>query len=307
MRWTLGTIALLALIWTNGAARAQEVGPLYKVGDTFTQEVMVTRKSVFRVAGLDVEKWAQYSITSSFTITKVEPDGSLVAEQTIQGGKLLDADPDMKGPVTDALEKTKGVKFEVTVRSDGVVKEIKGLKDAVQIRQGPDVAVGQSLRLWSLLDSDAWKELDGLTFFQPEEVSPGAPPLKKWTRPTTHDWGALGSWGGQTVYTKGGKQPGKPGLTRFEYRHDLKYKAPEAGAVSSLPLKIMKSDFKLQTAGGVIGFNTTARKVAAAEEAFRVRGTVLASLAGIEVQIDLEEQQGFRVTMPGVGAKGAGK
>lgn len=307
MRQTLATIALLAFTWAAGAVQGQEPAPRYKVGDTFTQEVVVTRKSIFRVAGLDVEKWAQYAITSSFTIIKVDPEGSLVAEQTIQNARLLDADPDMKEPVLAALGKTKGIKFEVTVRSNGEVTELKGLKDAIQVRTGPDVAVGQSLRLWSLLDADAWKELDGLTFFQPEEVSPGAPPLKKWSRPATHDWGALGSWGGQTVYTRGGKQPGKPALTRFEYRHDLKYKTPEAGTASSLPLKIVKSEFKIVTAGGVIGYNLAARRVAAAEEAFRVRGTVQASLAGIEVTIELEEQQGFRLLVPSVGAKGPAK
>lgn len=304
MRWTLGTIALLALIWAVEVVQGQEPGPRYKVGDTFTQEVVVTRKSIFSVAGLDVEKWAQYTITSSFTITRVDPEGSLAAEQTIQSGKLLDADPDMKEPVTTALEKIKGIKFEVTVLPNGQVTELKGLKDAIQVRTGSDVAVGQSLRLWSLLDVDAWKELDGLTFFQPEQPSPGDLPLKKWSRPTAHDWGALGSWNGQTRYALVGKQPGKPGLSRYEYRHDLKYKTPAPGTDSNLPLKIVKSDFKLVTAGGVIAYSPTVRKVAAAEEAFRVRGTVQASLAGVEVTIDLEEQQGFRVNVPSVTAKG---
>jgi hypothetical protein len=301
MRQTLALIALLIVTW---AVHAQEMGPRFKVGDTFTQEVVVTRKSIFRVAGLDVEKWAQYTITSSFTITKADADGSLVAEQTIQSAKLLDADPDMKESVTAALAKAKGIKFEIVVLASGEVKELKGLKDTIQVRTGPDVAVGQSLRLWSLLDTDAWKELDGLTFFQPEQTSPGTPPLKKWTRPADHDWGPLGSWSGQTAYALVGKVPGKPGLTRYDYRHDLRYKAPPAGAGANLPLKIQKTEFKLQTAAGVIAFNPAVRKVAAAEEAFRVRGTVVASLGGLEVTIELEEQQGFRVAVPSVAAKG---
>jgi hypothetical protein len=300
MRWILATIALLTVTLT---AQAQEPAGRYKVGETFTQEVVVTRKSLFRVAGLDVEKWAQYAITSSFTITKVNPDGSLVAEQTIQSAKLLDADPDMKDAVTNALAKAKGIKFEVTVRHDGAVTELKAPKDTIQIRMGSDVAVGQSLRLWSLLDSDAWKELDGLTFFQPEHSSPGAPPLKKWSRDTAHDWGALGSWTGKTIYAAAGKQPGKPALTRYEYRHDLKYQTPNAGTDRNLPLKIVKSEFTPVAAGGLIGYNSAARRVAAAEEAFRVRGTVQASLAGVEVTIELEEQQGFRITVPGVGTR----
>lgn len=303
MRWILGAVALLAVAGPPGAAQDVLPGARYKVGDTFTQEVLVTRKSLFRVAGLDVEKWARYAITSSFTIIQIDPEGSLMAEQTILSGQLLDADPDMKEPITAALGKIKGTRLEVTVRANGEVAELKGLKDAVQVRTGPDVAVGQSLRLWSLLDSDAWKELNGLTFFQPEQPSPGDLPLKKWSRPTTHDWGALGSWSGQTKYALVGKQaPAKPGLARYEYRHDLKYQAPNAGADGTLPLKILKSDFKLVSAGGVIGYNPTVLKVAAAEEVFRVRGAVLASLAGIEVLIELEEQQAFRVTVPSVAA-----
>src|ERR1051326_4030918 len=82
----------LALVVMAGAARADDPPARYKAGDTFDQEVVVSRKSVFRVAGLDVEKWAQYSIVSSFTVTKVNADGSLTAEQTIRSARLLDAD-----------------------------------------------------------------------------------------------------------------------------------------------------------------------------------------------------------------------
>src|SRR5215471_2168877 len=109
---TLWATALLLVVSAASVGQVQDPVGRYKVGDTFTQEVVVSRKSIFRVAGLDVEKWAQYAITSSFNLTRVNPDGSLVAEQTIQNAKLIDADPDMKDSVTTALAKAKGVKLE---------------------------------------------------------------------------------------------------------------------------------------------------------------------------------------------------
>jgi hypothetical protein len=297
MRRTLWTLGFLAVA---SPALAEDPAPRFKVGDTFTQDVVVSRKSAFGVVGLNVEKWAQYSFSSALEITKVNADGSLEAAQTIKTAKLIDADVDMRTSLPAALAKTVGTKFELKVSPNGTVTEIKGLKDAVQIRTGSDEAVGSSLRMWSVLDADAWKELGGLTFFLPErplQPSLTDPASGPWTRDIVHDWGALGSWQGKTTYTAA-KKLDKLGRARIDYGHKLAYKAPAAGTDRDLPLKIIKSDFKIVGAGGAIIFNPTAQKVASAEEAFQVRGTVVASLGGIETAIELQELQTFRLAIP---------
>src|SRR5262249_62252044 len=125
MRLNLWAMGLLALTVSASIVRTEEPAARYKVGDTFTQEVVVSRRSVFSVLGLDVEKWAQYGFASSFTITKVNADGSLVAEQTIRTARLIDCDPDMRDSLAAGLVKTQGVKMELTVAPNGEVTALK--------------------------------------------------------------------------------------------------------------------------------------------------------------------------------------
>ncbi len=266
----------------------------YKVGDVVDQDVVFTRKSSFRIVGTEVGQGAQYAFSSSIAITKVNADGSLVAEQTIVKTKLIDADPDLKASLAAALDKAQGMKFELAVAQNGDVTSLKGLKDPLRVLAGKDAAAGQSLRLWSLLDADAWKELAGLTFFQPEK------PLKAkvtWNKPVTHDWGPLGSWRGRTVYVAAGKQAVKPNLERIDYGHEIYYKPPLAGADRDLPIRVMKAEFQTAGAGGAILYDAATHRSTVAEETFRVRGAVQVSLAGTDAVIEMEEQQGFRLTM----------
>lgn len=294
--WALGL--LVAAL----PARADEPAVRYKVGDTFTQVVQVSRQSSFRVLGIDVVKGSQYSFASTLAITKANEDGSLEATQTITSAKLIAADVDMRESLIAALVKTKGAKFDLTVAGNGDVMELKGLKDPIQVRIGKDKDVGASLRMWSLLDTDAWKEIGSRTFFQSERPLFALPsasdpvPPGPWTRDAAHDWGALGSWKGKTTYATG-KKPDKAGLARIQYAHNLTYQPPKADVDRDLPLKIIKSDFKIVSAGGVILYNPVVRKVTRAEEVFRVRGVVLVSVGGVEATIEMEELQGFRIIM----------
>jgi hypothetical protein len=306
MRQTLWALGLL-VVTLPGAA--EEVAPRYKVGDSFTQEVAVSRRSAFRVLGIDAVKGAQYSFVSTLAITKANADGSLEATQTIKIAKLIDADADMRELLAAALAKTQGIKFDLTVAANGEVTELKGLKDSIQVRIGKDEDVGASLRMWSVLDTDAWKELGSRTFFLPErplhaqDSAADPPTLRRWTRDAAHDWGALGSWKGKTVYAAG-KKADKAGMEHFEYGHYLTYYPPAVGSDRDV-LKIIKSDFKILAAGGVILFNPTVRKAARAEETFRVRGAVVGSLGGVEATIEVEELQGFRISIPDVAVRRA--
>ena len=164
MRRTLCLLGLLAFTLPAGAGEP----PRYKIGETFSQEVVVSRRSAFRVLGIDVVKGAQYAFASSLAITKVNKDGSLEATQTIKTAKLIDADADLRASLAAALAKTEGVKFDMTVAANGEVTQLKGLKDSIQVWIGKDEDVGASLRMWSVLDADAWKELGSRTFFVPE-------------------------------------------------------------------------------------------------------------------------------------------
>ena len=263
----------------------------YRVGETIPQDLVVTRRSTFRILGTDVSQGAQYGLSSTVTVTAVNADGSFVVEQAIVAARLIDADPDLQADLATALGKARGVKFELTVGPTGLVTAIKGYKDALRLKPGK-LGEFQSLRLGSLVDADGWKELAGLMFFQPDEVlKPGA----KGSRAVTHDWGALGGWSGKTNYVAKGKASAKSPLDRIDYAHAITYQPPAAGVGTELPFRVTKAEFKA-VAGGAILFDAARSRTTAAEEAFYVRGGLVASVAGPDVPIEMEERQNFKLT-----------
>ncbi len=280
-----GGVGALEPAWVEPAGR-------YKAGDTFDLEVTVGRRSAVSVLGVEVAQWARYALASTVTISRVNPDGSLVAEQVVRTGRLLDADAGMREPLAAALALARGARLTVAVDSTGTVTAIEVPKDPLRVLAGGGPGQ-QSLRLWSLLDADAWKELAGLAFFQPDKPpAPGA----TWGRDIAHDWGPLGSWRGRTAYAVAKKPAGKPGPERVEYRHDI-YHRPPPGADGGLPFRVLRAEFKPVAAGGAVLYDPATRRATAAEETFRVRGAVLASVGGVEAATELEELQTFGLTV----------
>jgi hypothetical protein len=262
----------------------------YKAGDTFTQEVVVTRLSAYRILGEAVGQNVQYAFVSRFTINKVERDGGLVVTQTVQEARFSEGDPAMQALLNDALKKTQGLAFEMTLNARGEVTRFKGTREPIKVFAGNNPLAGQTFLLWSFLDEDAWKELAQLTFFQPDgPLRPG----EKWSRKLSHSWESLGSWGGQTTYAAAGPQQG---FERINYAHDLKYQPP-GGAGRDLPFAVRKADFKPLVAGGAILFDPDRRKVANAEETFRVRGGLVVAVGDVEAAVEMDETQVFRLRL----------
>lgn len=260
----------------------------YKEGDTFVQGVTVSRTSAFGVLGVVTTQAAEYTLTSKLEVTKVHADGSIVVTQTVQGGKLLDATADLKEPLAAALKKAEGAKFELAIGPNGKVSSLKGLDDPLNVKLGRNVEQ-QALRLWSILDADAWKELAGLTFFQPDKPGLG----EKWSRDFAHDWGPLGSWLGRTDYRTAAK-PEKDGRHKVDYVHAISHRPAKAAA--DQPFTIRTSAFPGVTAGGTIRYDAATNRVTAAEELFHVRGGVSVSFGGADATVEVEERQKFRLT-----------
>ncbi len=263
----------------------------YKVGETIQQDVVVTRRSGFRLLGLEVSQGVQYALSSQVVVTAVNPDGSLVAGQTVTAARLLDADPDVRAEFAAALEKVPGTKFELTVGPAGDVTAITGVKDPIRVKPGK-LGDFQSLRVGSVLDADGWKELAGLMFFQPgEPLRAGA----KWEKPFAHDWGELGSWRGKTNFADRGRLWARSPLEQIVYTHAIEYGPPADGGGRELPFRIRKADLKA-AAGGAFHYDTARDRNTAAEENFYVRGSLTVVVAGPDVMIELEERQNFKLT-----------
>jgi hypothetical protein len=260
----------------------------FKMGDKFRQEVIVTRRSAYRILGQEVGQNVQYGFISSFTVDKVEADGSCVFTQKVETARWGEGDENLKSLLDDALRKTEGAKFEMTVRPSGEITKFKGPKDPVNVFADKNPLSGQTFLLWSFLDDDSWKELAQITFFLPEK------PLRtgtSWTRDLNHAWGPLGGWTGKTTYSPQGKQAG---IELIDYAHEMTYQPPK-GSSRDLPFQVQKAEFKPQTARGAILYDPARSRVAAAEERFRVRGLLTLSVAGSETAVEMDEDQFFRL------------
>lgn len=260
----------------------------YKEGDTFVQDVTLVRTSAFGVLGIVTTQSAEYTLSSKLEVTKVNADGSIAVTQTVLSGKLIDATVDLKEPLTDAIKKAIGAKFELTISPTGKVTALKGLDDPINVKLGRNVEQ-QALRLWSVLDADAWKELAGLTFFQPDKPGLG----EKWARDFTHEWGSLGSWLGRTDFVTA-KKPEKNGQHKVDYAHAISHRP--AKVAGNQPFTIRESSFPTVTAGGTIRYDAKTNRVSAAEELFHVRGAVSVSFGGADATVEVEERQKFRLT-----------
>ncbi|MFO0798450.1 MAG: hypothetical protein U0804_13315 [Gemmataceae bacterium] len=268
---------------------APAVAGRYQVGEAFDQEVTVSRRSVLHVLGSGAPRAAEYAFTSRLTVTAVAPDGTLTVRQRVEVARLVSADPAARGELEAALRAARGATFDLTVGPTGEVTGLKGLADPLRVAEANDPRGDQTFRVWALLDADGWKEMAGLTFFQPDRpLAAGA----TWTRPLVHSWGPLGSWAGRTRYTAVGP---RDGAERVEYAHELTYRPPTAAG--GLPFRVLRGDFRVDAAGGVIRYDAARGRVAAAEETFRVRGALAVSVGGVEATAGVEEAQHFRLVI----------
>ncbi|HYH67755.1 MAG TPA: hypothetical protein VD866_23865 [Urbifossiella sp.] len=267
----------------------------YRVGESFDQEVSVSRRSALRVLGVGAPQAAEYTFTSRLTVETVGADEGLTVKQRVEGTRLVTCDPAARAELEDALRKARGATFTITVGPGGGVTGLKGPADAPRVAEGLDPGGAQTFRVWSLLDADGWKELAGLTFFQPGRPLAAG---ETWFRPLVHNWGPLGSWAGRTRYTAAGR---RDGAERIDYAHELTYRPPPAGG--GLPFRVVRAEFSAPTGGGVIRYDAARGRVESAEETFRVRGAVTVAVGGVETAAGVEEVQVFRLRLPTADAR----
>jgi hypothetical protein len=282
--------AVLTRSWTVRPAPApvaKSKSPL-KVGETFYQDVLVSRQSAYRFLGGQVSQNVQYGFLSSLKVDKVNEDGSCLVLQKVEAARFGKGDAAMQSLLNGLLQKTKGATFKITLSAQGEVTGFEGDKEAVRVFEGKNALGGRTFLLWSFLDRDGWKELAQAALFRPDQPAGTA---KKWERKMTHSWGPLGRWAGRVVYSHTGK---KDQLDQIGYVLDMAYKPPAKGA-AGLPFTIGKAAFKPQTASGVILYDAKKGRVVAVEERFHVKGLLTVSALEVNTAIDMDEAQVFQV------------
>jgi hypothetical protein len=250
-------------------------------GDRLFQDLRVVQKPTFAVQGIPVASSLQYRVLSSFTVAKVEDD-KLTVHQKVESAELLEADPLTQGLIVPLVLKLPGAMFTIELDTRMSVTRFAGTGGNPQMA-GLKLPGLQGVQMAGLLDADGWKEMAQLTFFQPNR---GLALGDKWSKPLTHNWGALGSWSGTTHYTYAGS---KQSLHQVDYALQLTYKAPKAGGL------IADALFQPVQAGGAIIFDRDKGRVVEAREHFRVRGRLSINLLGQNTGVDLQEDQLFSI------------
>ncbi len=179
----------------------------------------------------------------------------------------------------------RGQEFNYTLDKNNEIVKFTGPKDTRKAVKA-DGLTGEGFLLSSVMDDDGWKELAQLSFFvPPASLKRG----DRFERKLTHNWGAMGSWYGKTIYTPLGQRSGEH---RIDYAHYLHYVAPEK-KTADLPFEITAASFKIEQASGSIQWDARLGRIVGATERFVVRGTVTTKLLGQSVEAQVAESQDF--------------
>ncbi|MDA1050002.1 MAG: hypothetical protein O3C40_05920 [Planctomycetota bacterium] len=262
------------------ASTAPQTGTLFQVVD-------IQRSPTFSIQGLETKQSLHYQVLSQLEIERDVDSRTTKVIQIVQDTRLVAADDLSRASFSKALDGLKRQQYTYRLNHRGEVIDFTGHKES-RTTIALDLAAGAGFQLTSVIDEDGWKELAELTFVVPPDGQQAGEP---WKRQMTHDWGALGNWSGITTFSP---QPPKEQLAQITFTREMNYTAPGASG-GGLPFQIRHAAFELQRASGAIEFDVALQRVRKATESFDVRGTVSAELAGIEVQIELTEQQRIEI------------
>jgi hypothetical protein len=226
---------------------------------------------------------------SEIRVQPADDKGLRRIEQYVRDTKLLKADELSRGMFEQSLKDLIGWQFTFQVNRRGDILEWKGGPPAgrktAKVERGGELG----FMVTSVMDEDGWKEMAQLSFFVPEEQTAGS---QTWVRKMTHDFGALGSWEGETHYTP---QEGTNPL-QIDYAHRMTYKPPAKG-IGGLPFTITEANFKPEIAAGAFHYDKQAGRVIQVQERFLVKGAISTELLGQVAEIEMEEDQLITVRM----------
>jgi hypothetical protein len=249
------------------------------------QEIDIRRAPKFSILGSVTVQDLEYQMLSELKATPPDAAGSRTVEQYVLETKLLKADELSRPMFAQSLAALRGWHFTYKLIKGGEIAEWKSTPPDGRRTVKVEPPGGAGFLMTSVMDEDGWKEMAKLSFQMPDTTSGSEP----WVRQMSHDFGALGSWYGETRFVRKGTSEG---LLQVDYTHDMKYTPPEKGkAVADSPLVITAADFKAEVAGGSYFYNAQANRVERLQERFLVRGAIQTELLGQTVEVEVEEDQ----------------
>jgi hypothetical protein len=295
MSWFLWSPLFLAFLWGSAAPQQSQYSPVklawkFKEKDRFTLESQVSQVELRRIEGQLHRDVLRVQIISSFTVSKVLEDKSVVLDQKIDDARYLFDGTDRVNAAlqADLFAKLSGATFRITLTDEGKVRQFEGYEELVQriAKNNPQDAE----RFKMMVKEEAMKTAteEGFGCFPKETVRPG----EKWTRPLHIPVPPAGSLKGELTYKLLSVTKGKARITAKCESSEFQ---PGDTALAGV-----KCEFALDARDSTLLFDIDKGRLTSSETTTRYKGKVIgAPMEGAipMTLLDVELQQTVRITV----------
>jgi hypothetical protein len=262
----------------------------FKQGDKFWLKSETHLKQTATVEDKDVVPVEIETTTlASYTVEKVESDGSVTLEQKIESMKIKANDK--LGGLDKAADKFKGATFTIKLDAKGKVTDFKGF-DELMKRLSADPEFGKKLQGVLTKENMSKAAEEAFSFLPDKAVKEG----EKWSRELTVPLGPLGSFDVKNTYTHKGKT--KTGPVQIDLESVMTYKPPAADKPETgLSFKVTGGTLKSKDATGKILFDADKGRLVSYKSTVTIVGTLTIESNGKSITLDFKQDQNTDVSL----------
>jgi hypothetical protein len=261
-------------------------------GDKFYLETTGTIKQTMKLMGNPIDQQFETTAVDSYKVVKKAAD-QIVLEKKIESMKV-NATGQGAEQAKQSAQKVTGAVFMLTLdpRSNTITK-VEGVTEFIKKAFSDDPIMQQAMA--ATLNDDTLREDQQnilVGFLVDKPVNKG----DKWTRKSNMLLGPIGGFSCQGEYVyRGTTAMNNRNLERIDATWSLTYAPPKNKG--GLPFEITKGDFKTPTAKGTYYFDADAGKLAQVERKYNMKGTLTMSVAGQDVEMEMEMDQISKVRL----------
>jgi hypothetical protein len=283
-----GVVAVVILVaGLATAARAQ--APLewkLKKGDVFYLRNVTTTKQTLKALDKEVPQNSELTVVLGFAVADQTPEGFLLKE-TVEEVTIK---PEKGEPVSD--DKIAGATFAILLSPKWEVLKFEGYDKLIDKLSGDDVAVRQALQ--ATLSEDALKKSvrEAMAFLPDRPVKEG----DTWERTVEQPFGVLGTLRETRTYKLEGKEDqGGKKVDKITFTSAVDYKPGKPD--KALAYHVISGEMKADEAKGTVHFDAAAGRVVQIESHMKLRGRMVLSISGSNVDAVVEQEQTTKVAV----------
>ena len=280
-------VAVLFLLAAGLAAPARAQAPLewkLKKGDTFYLRNVTTTKQTLKAVEKEVPQNSELTVVLGFTVVDQTPEGFLLKETVEE----VTVKPEKGEPASD--EKIAGATFAILLSPKWEVLKFEGYDKLIDKLAGDDIAARQALQ--ATLSEDALKKSvrEVIAFLPDRPVKEG----DTWERTVEQPFGVLGTLRETRTYKLAGKEDqGGKKVDKITFTGAVEYKAGKPD--KALAYHVISGEMKADEAKGTVYFDPAAGRVAQIESRMKLRGRMVLSVSGSNVDAAVEQEQTTKV------------